>query len=183
MPAETKPHTLTGEFRTHARFRSSFLPGTRTILVYLPPGYKPRAARRYPTLYLQDGQNVFDKATSFGEEWHVDETAQSLIEQGQIEPLIVVAIYNTGEHRVNEYTPTKVADKGGGSAKDDPGTFGTKPKVTVPSKAPTALEKTDLIVGTGAEIGGEPPAVDRLVEYVWRPARRSRCRPRRHAGS
>ena len=116
MPAETKPHTLTGEFRTHARFRSSFLPRARTILVYLPPGYKPRAARRYPTLYLQDGQNVFDKATSFGEEWHVDETAQSLIEQGQIEPLIVVAIYNTGEHRVNEYTPTKVADKGGGSA-------------------------------------------------------------------
>jgi peptidylprolyl isomerase len=41
--------------------------------------------------------------------------------------------------------------KGGGSAKDDPGTFGTKPTVTVPLKAPTALEKTDLIVGTGAE--------------------------------
>jgi predicted alpha/beta superfamily hydrolase len=115
MP-ETKQHTLTGEFRTHARFRSRFLPRERTILVYLPPGYKPRAARRYPVLYLQDGQNVFDKATSFSEEWHVDETAQALIAQGQIEPLIVVAIYNTGEHRIDEYTPTKVAEKGGGSA-------------------------------------------------------------------
>jgi predicted alpha/beta superfamily hydrolase len=115
MP-DTKPHTLTGEFKTHARFRSSFLADERTILVYLPPGYKPRAARRYPVLYLQDGQNVFDKATSFSEEWHVDETAQSLIESGQIEPLIVVAIYNTGDHRVDEYTPTKVAEKGGGKA-------------------------------------------------------------------
>jgi predicted alpha/beta superfamily hydrolase len=116
MPSDTKQHTLTGEFRTHERFRSRFLPHERTILVYLPPGYKARAARRYPVLYLQDGQNVFDKATSFAEEWHVDETAQSLIEAGQIEPLIVVAIYNTGKHRVDEYTPTKVADKGGGSA-------------------------------------------------------------------
>jgi len=116
MTADTKQHTLTGEFRTHDRFRSRFLPHERTILVYLPPCYKPRGAQRYPVLYLQDGQNVFDKATSVGEEWHVDETAQSLIESGQIEPLIVVAIYNTGEHRIDEYTPTKVEDKGGGSA-------------------------------------------------------------------
>ena len=115
MPDAT-PHTLTGEFRTHARFRSRFLPRERTILVYLPPGYKARAARRYPVLYLQDGQNVFDKATSIGEEWHVDETAQGLIEAGQIEPLIVVAIYNAGEHRIDEYAPTKVPDKGGGEA-------------------------------------------------------------------
>jgi len=116
MSTDAKQHTLTGEFRTHERFRSGFLPHERTILVYLPPGYKPRAARRYPVLYLQDGQNVFDKATSIGEEWHVDETAQGLIEGGQIEPVIIVAIYNTGEHRIDEYAPTKVADKGGGIA-------------------------------------------------------------------
>jgi predicted alpha/beta superfamily hydrolase len=116
MTTDTKQHTLTGEFRTHGRFRSRFLPHERTILVYLPPGYKARAARRYPVLYLQDGQNVFDKATSIGEEWHVDETAQALIERGEIEPLIAVAVYNTGEHRVDEYAPTKVADKGGGNA-------------------------------------------------------------------
>jgi len=110
------PHTRTGEFRMHERFRSRFLPRPRTVLVYLPPGYRPRAARRYPVLYLQDGQNIFDKATSFGDEWRVDKTAQRLVEAGEIEPLIVVAVYNTGEHRVDEYTPTKVLDKGGGSA-------------------------------------------------------------------
>jgi predicted alpha/beta superfamily hydrolase len=151
MSPDTKDHTLTGEFRTHARFRSRFLHHERTILVYLPPGYKARAARRYPVLYLQDGQNVFDKATSFGEEWHVDETAQSLIQNGQIEPLIVVGIYNTGEHRVDEYTPTKVADKGGGSA-DQYGRMiveEIKPLIdrkykTLPSAASTGLGGSSL---------------------------------------
>jgi predicted alpha/beta superfamily hydrolase len=151
MSTDAKQHTLTGEFRTHERFRSSFLPHERTILVYLPPGYKPRAARRYPVLYLQDGQNVFDKATSIGEEWHVDETAQGLIEGGQVEPLIIVAIYNTGEHRIDEYAPTKVADKGGGSAD----LYGRmlveelKPLIdrkykTLPSAASTALGGSSL---------------------------------------
>src|SRR5438309_7055778 len=116
MSTDTRQHTLTGDFRTHERFRSKFLPHERTILVYLPPGYKARAARRYPVLYLQDGQDVFDKATSIGEEWRVDETAQSLIENGEIEPIIIVGVYNTGEHRIDEYAPTKVPDKGGGGA-------------------------------------------------------------------
>lgn len=151
MP-DAQPHTLTGEFKTHARFRSRFLPNERTILVYLPPGYRARAALRYPVLYLQDGQNVFDKATSFGEEWHVDESAQSLIEAAQIEPLIVVAIYNTGEHRLDEYAPTKVADKGGGGSAGNYGRMlveEIKPLIddkykTLPSAASTGLGGSSL---------------------------------------
>jgi predicted alpha/beta superfamily hydrolase len=108
-------HTLTGEFRVHERFHSSFLAHDRTVIVYLPPGYDPSHVRRYPVLYLHDGQNVFDRATSVGEEWGVDETAQALIEGGVIEPLIIVGVYNTGEHRIDEYTPTGSArmHKGG----------------------------------------------------------------------
>ena len=64
--------------------------------------------RRYPVLYLHDGQNVFDAATSFaGVEWGVDETAQRLIRKNLIEPLIIVAVDNTGEERVDEYAPTR----------------------------------------------------------------------------
>jgi len=102
-------HTLTGTFRVHRRFRSQFLPHDRTLIVYLPPGYEAsrRQATRYPVLYLHDGQNVFDRATSIGEEWEFDETAQALIEAGAIEPIIIVGIYNTGAHRIDEYTPTK----------------------------------------------------------------------------
>ena len=59
-------------------------------------------------LYLQDGQNVFDAATSFaGVEWGVDESAERLIKENLIEPLIVVAVANTGEQRIHEYAPTR----------------------------------------------------------------------------
>ena len=77
------------------------------MLVYLPPGYRRFSLRRYPVLYLHDGQNVFDAATSFaGVEWGVDETAQRLIHRKLIEPLIIVAVANIGEERVHEYAPT-----------------------------------------------------------------------------
>ena len=103
-----QPHTLTGDFRTHAKFHSKFLQTDRDVLVYLPPGYETDERRRYPVLYLHDGQNLFDGATSFipGQEWRVDETAQALILSCSIEPLIIVGIYNTGKERVEEYTPS-----------------------------------------------------------------------------
>ena len=59
-------------------------------------------------LYLQDGQNVVDAATAFGwVEWGVDETAQRLIRNKLLAPLIIVAVANTGEQRVHEYAPTR----------------------------------------------------------------------------
>ena len=77
------------------------------MLVYLPPGYSRFSRKRYPVLYLHDGQNVFDAATSFaGVEWGVDETAQRLIRRKLIEPLIIVAVANIGEERIHEYAPT-----------------------------------------------------------------------------
>ena len=79
------------------------------MLVYLPPGYEEQPDRRFPVLYLHDGQNVFDGATAFtpGDEWQVDEAAQRMIEAGEIEPIIAVAIYNTGPDRIAEYTPSR----------------------------------------------------------------------------
>jgi predicted alpha/beta superfamily hydrolase len=101
-------HTLSGNIRRHRRFRSKILGNRRDLLVYLPRRYRRFSRKRYPVLYLQDGQNVFDAATSFSRvEWGVDETAQRLIRQNLIEPLIIVAIANTGEDRINEYAPTR----------------------------------------------------------------------------
>src|SRR5215213_4488224 len=94
-------HTLTGNIQSHPGFASRVLGNERDVLVYLPPGYRRTRSRRYPVLYLQDGQNVFDAATAFGgNEWQVDETAQRLVTQKLIEPLIIVAVANTGEHRI-----------------------------------------------------------------------------------
>jgi predicted alpha/beta superfamily hydrolase len=110
-------HTLTGNIRLHKNFHSRFLSRDRDIIVYLPPGYEKEPTRRYPVLYMQDGQNIFDAATSFftGMERHLDEKAQALIVRGAIRPLIIVGIYSTGQDRINEYTPTRipVTNKGG----------------------------------------------------------------------
>lgn len=100
-------HTLTGNIKRHRAFPSKVLGNWRDVLVYLPPGYWRFSSRRYPVLYLHDGQNVFDAATSFaGVEWRVDETAQGLIDRKLIEPLIIVAVANVGEKRIDEYAPT-----------------------------------------------------------------------------
>jgi predicted alpha/beta superfamily hydrolase len=101
------PHTLTGNIQRHSAFPSKILGNRRDVLVYLPKGYRRSTVRRYPVLYLHDGQNVFDAATSFaGVEWGADETAQRLTAAKLIEPLIIVAVANTGEDRIHEYAPT-----------------------------------------------------------------------------
>jgi enterochelin esterase-like enzyme len=113
-PAET-PHE---RLRLHRGFRSRILPDRRDLIVYLPPGYESDAVRRYPVLYLNDGQNLFDPATSFikGRTWQVREAADEAIESGAIEPLIIVGIYNTGDRRLAEYTHERDWQMGGGEA-------------------------------------------------------------------
>jgi predicted alpha/beta superfamily hydrolase len=108
-------HSLAGNVRQHP-FQSAVLGGTRRVWVYLPPQYHREPGRRFPVLYMQDGQNVFDGATAFvaGREWQVDEAAEKLIAEGRIEPLVVVAVDNAGEQRTDEYTPTRDARAGGG---------------------------------------------------------------------
>ena len=101
-------HTITGNIQRHPGFESKILGNRRDVLVYLPPGYGRARTRRFPVLYLHDGQNVFDAATAFGGiEWRADETAQRLIHQKLIEPVIIVAVANTGENRIHEYAPTR----------------------------------------------------------------------------
>ena len=102
-------HTLTGNIHLHQHFQSKFLQNERNLIVYLPPGYDHNSTRRYPVLYVQDGQNIFDAATSFfaGRERHMDEAAEELIRQGKIEPLIIVGVYSVEFDRISEYTPTR----------------------------------------------------------------------------
>lgn len=95
--------------------RSAELGNARDILVYLPPSYAS-ANRTYPTLYMHDGQNLFDEATSFAGEWRVDEALEELAEEG-IEA-IVVGVPNTGADRLHEYSPFHDARFGGGGAAD-----------------------------------------------------------------
>jgi len=85
---------------------------TRRIWLYLPPDYET-SGLNYPVLYMHDGQNLFDDSTSFAGEWHVDETLNTLFDQGYMAP-IVVGIDNGGEDRIAEYTPWAHLTLGGG---------------------------------------------------------------------
>jgi predicted alpha/beta superfamily hydrolase len=106
-PPPIRP-VLTGTIRTHPAFASQFL-GPRDVVVYLPPGYDREPSRRFPVLYMHDGQNIFD-GSHMGMEWQMDEIAERLIAAGQIEPVIIVGVFNT-EARGDEYTPTAVDRK------------------------------------------------------------------------
>jgi predicted alpha/beta superfamily hydrolase len=90
--------------------RSAIFENTRLLRVWLPPDYDGWGATRYPVLYLNDGQNLFDPATAFaGVHWQVGETATRLIAEQKIRPLIIVGIDNT-KNRAREYIPYRSQD-------------------------------------------------------------------------
>lgn len=102
--ADSRPSTATAGVRVLAPALS--MPGLdrqRTLRVYLPPSYQ-QGKRRYPVLYMHDGQNLFDDATSFVGEWAVDESMDALAKSHGIE-VIVVGIDNGAEKRINELSP------------------------------------------------------------------------------
>jgi predicted alpha/beta superfamily hydrolase len=102
-----RAESATGDLRLH-EFRSRIFHNTRFLRVWLPPGYDDpaNANRRYPVLYLNDGQNLFEAISSFnGVEWQVDETADRLIRDGVVPPLIIVGLDNAGKNRIREYMP------------------------------------------------------------------------------
>ena len=97
-------HHVTGTVRYHPAMKGKDIKD-RDVAVWLPPGYDTLGNKRYPVLYMHDGQNMFDPAASaFGVEWGIDETCDRLIRQGEMAPLIVVGISNTAD-RSFEYAP------------------------------------------------------------------------------
>jgi predicted alpha/beta superfamily hydrolase len=97
---------VTGTVEHHADFPArELLP--RNVDVWLPPSYGTNPGQRYPVVYMQDGQNLFDPKKSFiGVDWGVDEAMTRLIAEGKIREAIVVAIWNT-PNRTKEYLPER----------------------------------------------------------------------------
>lgn len=95
---------ITGMVRYHRAMKGEGLKD-RDVIVWLPPDYEVNKQERYSVIYMQDGQNIIDPATSsFGVDWQVDETVDRLIKSKTIKPVIVVGIYNTSD-RMKEYVP------------------------------------------------------------------------------
>jgi len=107
-PAKPCAPTVVGTVETF-ELKSTVFDNTRTVRVFLPPGYGDAGNRdrHYPVLYMFDGQNLFDACLAYDHvhEWQVDETVTRLTGEGKIEPLIVVGLDNAGEKRAFEYLP------------------------------------------------------------------------------
>ncbi len=136
-------------------FPSRTLGNTRRVTLYLPEAYDREPERRFPVLYMHDGQNLFDPArSSFGTEWRVDETVDWLIAEGIIEPLIVVGVDNTWD-RMGEYTPSFDPDfpeEGGrGPAYADFLVHEVKPWVDAAARTRCGANDTGLV---GSSLGG-----------------------------
>ena len=109
-----KPRVSTAGKNVHLVDTAFFIPQlnrSRKVWIYLPPGYAT-SGKRYPVLYMHDGQNVFDDLTSFAGEWGVDETLDSLGNHSG--EMIVVAVDHGGTQRINEYCPYDMEKYGKG---------------------------------------------------------------------
>jgi predicted alpha/beta superfamily hydrolase len=87
---------------------------TRRVTLYLPAGYDRLTSRRYPVIYLSDGQNLFDESAFFGG-WQVDRAVEETSGSGRARQVIVVGVDNTPD-RIRDYTPTPDPHYGGGGA-------------------------------------------------------------------
>ena len=118
MSQPSAPSSLQSRLHKHEQFASRLIDEKHDFIVYVPQAFNDDPNRFFPVLYLHDGQNLFDPETSFikGNYWRVGETADALIASGEIEPLVIVGIYNTGVKRIDEYTPVEDKRLGGGKA-------------------------------------------------------------------
>jgi predicted alpha/beta superfamily hydrolase len=150
--------SLSGNIEKITNFESKVLGNKRGLIVYLPPQYETEPNRKFPVLYMHDGQNIFDGMTSYipNQEWRADEAAESLIKAGLIEPIIIVGIDNGGADRANEYLPIKIKmgnQEGGGNADKYGDMLATEimPMINAKYRTKTGAENTGLC---GSSFGG-----------------------------
>lgn len=129
---------------------SPTLGNARDILVYLPSSYG-RSERRFPVLYMHDGQNLFDPSTSFAGEWGVDRAMARSPRKGR--RAIIVGIPNMGVERMREYSPFYDPQLGGGAADDyiDFIANGIKPLIDSRYRTLADREHTGIM---GSSLGG-----------------------------
>ena len=137
-------------------FESKILGNTREITVYLPAGYDEREDRRYPVLYMHDGQNLFDPHRAYvpGNHWKLQEAADAAIFERTATPMIIVGIDHTGAARIDEYTPVKdPKHSGGGRAADYARFLIEELKPAIDTRYRTLTDAEHTAVG-GSSLGG-----------------------------
>jgi pullulanase len=141
--------TISGNVTRFSMRMPQFDNRTRGVWVYVPPGYNSSTAE-YPVVYMQDGQNVFDRRASFAGEWRADETMQRLASEQDIEA-IVVGIENGGTRRADEYLPWEAGNIGGGDGDAYAAFLAETLKPTIDANYRTQTRKTAIV---GSSLGG-----------------------------
>ena len=110
--------SLKSRLHKHKQFASKLIDEKHDFIVYVPQAFNDDPNRFFPVLFLHDGQNLFDPETSYIKDnyWRVGETTDAMIASGEVEPLVIVGIYNNGVKRIDEYTPVEDRRLGGGKA-------------------------------------------------------------------
>ena len=109
---------ITSNVRRLEAVHSTWLETDRDVTIYFPPGYDESRADRYPVLILHDGQNLFDDTRAHaGVSWRAAETADRLVVDGEIDPLVIVGIDHGQTNRIVEFTPTPDKRPGAGEAR------------------------------------------------------------------
>lgn len=137
-------------------FPSQILGNTREVTVYLPAGYDERQNLRYPVLYMQDGQNLFDPYRAYvpGNHWRLAEAANAAIGERTARPMIIVGVDHAGPGRADEYTPVKDEHhKSGGRAQDYARFLIEELKPAIDARFRTLPDAEHTAVG-GSSLGG-----------------------------
>ncbi len=149
--ASVKKHTASSNVKIiDTAFFIPQLERKRRVSIYLPPGYKT-STKKYPVIYMQDGQNIFDEFTAFNGEWRVDESIDSLIKKGA-PPCIVVGIDN-GHERMQEYNPYEDEQFGKGEGDKYVSFVAETLKPSIDSSYRTITDPKNTIIA-GSSMGG-----------------------------
>jgi metallo-beta-lactamase class B len=152
--APARPRTLSSNVQVlDSAFEIPQLGRTRRLWVYLPPGYK-KSKKRYPVMYMHDGQNLFDESTAAFGEWGVDECLDSLsrLKTKHKRECIVIGIEN-GPRRMNEYNPYDFGQAGKGEGTQYVDFLATTLKSYIDRRYRTLTSKQNTIIA-GSSMGG-----------------------------
>jgi len=150
------PHFLSapgGRFAPALEFDSTRLGRRHQIRVYLPPGYEENTLKRYPVLYMQDGQNLFFPEEAFAADWQVDRTVGMLDAMNAIDEFVVVGVYS--KDRMAEYTQPGYAAYGESLIGE------VKPRIDQEFRTLPGPTKTGVI---GSSLGG---VVSFFLAWEW----------------
>lgn len=137
-------------------FASPTFGNERHVTIYLPAGYDEHPEQRYPVLYMQDGQNLFEGHRAFvpGQHWRLGEAADAAIGERTAAPLIIVGVDHAGPGRADEYTPVRSEKHGGGGRADEYGKLLIDElKPLIDERFRTLPDRANTMIG-GSSLGG-----------------------------